>query len=97
MTEPQERPLARTIVEGVRSYIRDYSKPLVATARRDPAAAASIVGAGEGKRRVDAMRAEFGTLVALETGSPLTSGLRQTPRATGRRARASPGSSAPRS
>ena len=67
VTDPQERPLARTIVEGVRSYIRDYSKPLIATARRDPAAAASIVGAGEGKRRVDALRAEFGTLVALET------------------------------
>ena len=65
--EPQQQQLARSIVAGVRSYIDDYSKGLVATARSEPSAAAAIVSAGEGKRRVDALRAKFGTLVAAET------------------------------
>ena len=65
-SEPKQRRIASQIVAGVRSYIRDYSRPLVATARRDPDAATAIVRTGEGKRRVDALRAQFGTLIAAE-------------------------------
>ena len=64
--EPEQRRLERQIVAGVRSYIRDYSRPLVATARRDPAAAVAIVRTGEGKRRVDALRDQFGALVTTQ-------------------------------
>jgi signal transduction histidine kinase/CheY-like chemotaxis protein len=64
--EPQQRQTAGRIVSGVASYIRDYARGLVATARHDPASAASIVSSGEGKRRVDALRTQFGALVASE-------------------------------
>ncbi|MDP9256233.1 MAG: CHASE3 domain-containing protein, partial [Actinomycetota bacterium] len=65
--QPQQRQLERAIVANVRSYIDDYSKDLVATARHDPRAAAVIVSSGEGRRRVDALRAQLGTLVGIET------------------------------
>jgi signal transduction histidine kinase/DNA-binding response OmpR family regulator len=66
-TEPRERGIERAIVVNVRSYIDDYSKTLVATARLDPPAAAEIVRSGEGKHRVDALRTQFGTLLATES------------------------------
>src|SRR5215218_7684304 len=34
-SDPERQARARRIVEGARSYLRDYSIPLVATARRD--------------------------------------------------------------
>jgi two-component system sensor histidine kinase/response regulator len=39
-----------------RSYVTDYSRPLVTLTARSPAAAQSEVAAGEGKRRVDRLR-----------------------------------------
>jgi signal transduction histidine kinase/CheY-like chemotaxis protein len=39
------------------SYMRDYSDPQIALARRSRRAAIALVKAGEGKRRVDALRA----------------------------------------
>ena len=66
---PRERRLERSIVAGIRSYIDDYSKDLVATARHDPRAASAIVSGGEGKRRVDALRAQFSALVTDASAS----------------------------
>ena len=45
---------------AVYSYIREYSNPLVTTARRNLDQARGVVGLGEGKRRVDAIRRQVG-------------------------------------
>jgi signal transduction histidine kinase/DNA-binding response OmpR family regulator/CHASE3 domain sensor protein len=47
------------IDQDIRSYITEYGEPLVDTARTDSEAARAIVAGGEGKRRIDALRAEF--------------------------------------
>jgi signal transduction histidine kinase len=57
---------AEQIAQAAASYLRDYSLPLVATARRDPASARTVAVIDEGTRRVDAMRAEFDRLVTTE-------------------------------
>jgi signal transduction histidine kinase len=46
--------------------VRDYSAPLIRTARRDRAAARTAAVTEEGKRRVDEMRAEFDRLLVTE-------------------------------
>jgi CHASE3 domain sensor protein len=76
---------AEQIAQAASSYLRDYSLPLVATARRDPASARTVAATDEGTRRVDAMRAEFDRLVETERG---LSAARQE-RATAAAARAS--------
>jgi signal transduction histidine kinase len=60
------------IAQAAASYVRDYSVPLVAAARRDPDSAQTVPATEEGKRRVDAMRAEFDRLVATERGLAAT-------------------------
>ena len=65
---PAQQEQARRIVEATRSYLRDYSVPLVTAARRDPAAARTVAATDEGKRRMDALRAEFDRFVASERG-----------------------------
>ncbi|MFI7636748.1 CHASE3 domain-containing protein [Nonomuraea sp. NPDC049400] len=60
---PAQRARARTITAAGTSYINDYSVPLVEAIRRDPARARTAE-ISEGKRRVDAMRADFDALVA---------------------------------
>jgi PAS domain S-box-containing protein len=67
LTQVPERNEAKAIAAGVRSYIGDYSRPLVTTARRDPARAAAIVQAGEGRRRVEELRGQIGRLTTTET------------------------------
>jgi signal transduction histidine kinase len=57
---------ARWLASAAASYVRDYSAPLIGTARRDRPAAQTGAVTGEGKRRVDAMRAEFDRLLATE-------------------------------
>jgi signal transduction histidine kinase len=61
--DPGQLASARQITAAGESYIRDYSVPLVDTARRDPVAGRSARAAAEGKRLVDAMRADFDQLV----------------------------------
>ena len=63
---------AEQIAHAAAVYLRDYSLPLVATARRDPALAQTVAVTDEGKQRVDAMRAEFNRLVAAERGLSAT-------------------------
>ncbi len=63
---PSQESLAQAIDAAARDYMTDYSIPLVDRARRDLAAARRTVAAGEGKRRVDAIRAEFARFVTAE-------------------------------
>ena len=78
--EPEARALerlaaARSAGQGKRAgqiardgagYIRDYSVPTVEAARRDPASARTVAVTNEGKRRVDALRADFDEFAAVE-------------------------------
>ena len=57
---------AREIEEDALAYLREYSEPIVALARKDRQAAATEVARGEGKRRVDALRADIDGFVAGE-------------------------------
>ncbi len=50
---------AHQIAGAARSYIEDYSVPLVATAQRDPESARTLSVTLEGKRRVDMLRDSF--------------------------------------
>ena len=63
---PDQNSRARRITHDAVSYLDDYSVPLLAAARRDPASARSVAATAEGKRRMDAMRAEFDTMIATE-------------------------------
>jgi signal transduction histidine kinase len=63
--DPTQQARARRIVELTRAYLRDYSIPLIAKVRRDPAAA-TATATDEGRRRMDAIRAEFTSLLATE-------------------------------
>jgi signal transduction histidine kinase len=64
--DPEQRTRAQHITEAGTSYLRDYSIPLIDSARRDPASVPILAVTAEGKRRVDAMRTEFDPLVASE-------------------------------
>lgn len=63
---PVQQGRARRITQEAVSYLNDYAVPLVDAARRDPASARTVAGTDEGKRRMDAMRADFDGLVADE-------------------------------
>jgi signal transduction histidine kinase len=64
--DASELRLARQIARDETSYIRDYSVPLVNAARRGETTARSVSEVAEGKRRVDAMRADFDRLLLAE-------------------------------
>jgi signal transduction histidine kinase/DNA-binding response OmpR family regulator/CHASE3 domain sensor protein len=66
--DPGQRALARQILRDIRAYDREYLTPLVATARRDLAAAQRKIASGQGKRRVDAIRADFDRFHAAQRG-----------------------------
>jgi signal transduction histidine kinase len=63
---PDQVARAQRIAQSGTSYIRDYSVPLVAAARRDAASVRTAAAIAEGKRRLDAIRAEFDGFVAAE-------------------------------
>jgi signal transduction histidine kinase len=65
VVEAQHRRAVR-ITQATTAYVRTYSVPLVAAARRDPASARTVAATLEGKRRVDAIRVEFNQLMATE-------------------------------
>jgi len=58
--------LARQIVAAGDSYIRNYSIPLVATARRDLGAARTVAVTAEGERRVAQLHGKFRDFIARE-------------------------------
>jgi signal transduction histidine kinase len=64
--DPEQQERVRRITRAVASYLRDYSIPLVATARRDPAAARTVAATDEGRQRIDAIRTEFDRFLAAE-------------------------------
>ena len=68
-SNPEARPAEVALVADIRSYLEDYSRPLVRLARVDPTAARAVVSDGAGKRRVDAIRVLFTSLIATETSS----------------------------
>lgn len=61
-----QRRRARGIARAIRSYVRDYSIPLVEEARREGPAASRVEATAAGKRRVDAIRARFDRFVDIE-------------------------------
>jgi len=63
---------AREAGKAGTAYIRDYSVPLVDAARRDPDAVRTVAATDEGRRRVDAIRAEFDGFVTTERGLAAT-------------------------
>ena len=63
--EGQDRS-AHQISEAGRSYIRDYSIPLVEMAQRDLNSARTVAVTEAGKRRVDALRMKFENFMARE-------------------------------
>jgi len=65
---PEQGACAHRITQAATSYIRDYSVPLVTTARRDPNAARTVGATDEGRERIDAIRLEFDRFLAAEQG-----------------------------
>ena len=63
---PAQRRLADRIAQVGTAYIQDYCAPLVAEVRKNPAAAGITVATGEGKRRTDAIRADFERFVHVQ-------------------------------
>lgn len=63
---PEQQQLSGEISREVSAYLDDYSIPLVDAARRGEPSATSVPTTAEGKRRVDALRAQFDTLEANE-------------------------------
>ena len=61
------RSAALALYKAGLRYLHLYSEPLIRLARRDRQAAANEVSGGEGKRRVDSIRAQFEVLSARET------------------------------
>ena len=55
---------AKALATAAESYVEQYHEPLIAVARRDRRRAAREVASGEGKRRVDHMRALAAELTA---------------------------------
>jgi signal transduction histidine kinase len=64
--DPGQQARARRITQAVTSYLRDYSIPLVATARQDLNAARTVPATDEGRARIDVIRAEFNRFLAAE-------------------------------
>ncbi|GAA2905086.1 hypothetical protein GCM10010517_71230 [Streptosporangium fragile] len=83
-TSPEQRRIAEQITQGVDSLVNDYSVPLVEAVRRGDPAASDLTATAEGKRRVDALRAQFDQYTADERGKLATR--EDTAGANGRRA-----------
>ena len=69
---PRQHARAQAIAGDIASYLEDYSLPVVEAARRGDPAARSVATAQEGKRRVDALRAQFDQLRTTERGLATT-------------------------
>ncbi|HEV2920049.1 MAG TPA: CHASE3 domain-containing protein, partial [Actinomycetota bacterium] len=67
-TDDQQHRQALQIGQAIDAYVRDYSVPLVAAARRDPDSAQTVAATEEGRERIDTIRAQFDRLVTTERG-----------------------------
>jgi PAS domain S-box-containing protein len=66
-SDPPARRLTASIAAAIHAYVIGWSQPVIQMAQRDLAAARRAEAGGGGKARVDAMRAQFATLLAHET------------------------------
>ena len=57
---------ARELFAGIEVYLDEWSRPGIALARQDAYAARQLVATGEGKRLMDALRADFTSFHAAE-------------------------------
>jgi signal transduction histidine kinase/CHASE3 domain sensor protein len=64
--EPEQLVRAREIASGVRSYLTDYSEPIVREVSSSPGRARSVIATGIGRRRVDRLRGRFGEFTQVE-------------------------------
>jgi signal transduction histidine kinase len=63
---PAQLARAAHIARAAESYHQDYAIPLVESVGNDPASARTVAATEAGKRRLDAIRAEFDDFVAAE-------------------------------
>jgi signal transduction histidine kinase len=63
---PDQAGRVQRIAREAEAYVRDYSVPLVQAVRRGGTSAGSTVATAEGKRRIDALRAEFDRFTEVE-------------------------------
>jgi CHASE3 domain sensor protein len=63
---PEQERTARRIAQAASAYLEQYAAPLLRAVRRGDPAAREVAATREGKRRVDAMRAEFDAFIATE-------------------------------
>jgi signal transduction histidine kinase len=63
---PAQHARAGAIAEAITSYLDDFSAPVVEAVRRRDPTAGSVATAQDGKRRIDALRADFDGLRAAE-------------------------------
>jgi signal transduction histidine kinase len=68
LEEPDQHRRTMQITAASRTYIRDYSIPLIAMAQRDPNSARTVAVTEEGKRQVDALRVMFEQFMSREQG-----------------------------
>jgi CHASE3 domain sensor protein/anti-sigma regulatory factor (Ser/Thr protein kinase) len=65
--DPPQAERARAIDAAIRAYATRYATPLLGMARTDPQKARSVSATAEGKRRVDAVRAQLSVLQSVES------------------------------
>lgn len=83
--EPGQLIRAREINRDIRSYLTDYSEPIVRQVTSSPRRASSVIATGAGRRRVDALRVRFDDFTRVE--NRLAADRRQHARASASRAR----------
>ena len=64
--DPAQEARAREIVTAARSYIHDYSVPLVNAAERNDPVAKTVATTAEGEARINVIRADFTRLLEAE-------------------------------
>ncbi|HEX5865008.1 MAG TPA: CHASE3 domain-containing protein, partial [Casimicrobiaceae bacterium] len=67
--DPAQEARVRKILAAARSYINDYSVPLVGAAERGDPSTKTVAVTAEGEARVNAIRADFGQLLGAERGT----------------------------
>ncbi len=72
---PAQQARAREIVAATRSYIDDYSLPLVNAAAQGDPSASTIAATAEGDARINAIRADFAQLLEAERRTSVTTAL----------------------
>lgn len=64
--DPKQRKRIEAVIADVNSYVDDFAEPNIALAKRDREAAREVVASESGKRRVDALRAQFTEIIDVE-------------------------------